>query len=97
MRRLPGVVLRQRSMTGLATDAHFRHGRLISIGGGVIILSQACVMARGAHRIPGHAASGPVTPFARAPILLAINVEPFVLMRVESQFGALEPAARSVN
>src|SRR2546426_628708 len=75
---LPLVVRLEGPVAGLAADAHLGHGRVVAVGCLVIVFPQPGVVTTGAHEIPVHAASRPMSPFARAPVLAAINIEPLV-------------------
>ena len=54
---------------------------------------QALIFAAGALRVPRHAAAGPVAPVAGIALLVAIDIEPFVFVRVVADVAGLEPAA----
>ena len=65
-------------MARFATDRRLLHGRVIGIRCGIVILLDARVVARRAHRIPIHAPSGPMSPFSWLAIFVSKHIEPFV-------------------
>lgn len=50
-------------------------------------------MARGAHTVPVHAASRPMSPFAGASVFLAVDAEPALFNRIKSGVHRLKPSA----
>jgi len=89
---LPAHVIDHRSVAGLASDRSFRHRGMVCVSGFIVIFAKPRVVATGAHRVPRHAASGPVAPFAGLPILVAEDVEPFVFCWIVTGFHRLHPA-----
>lgn len=84
-------------MAGFAGDRHLGHRGVIGIGGRVIILADARIMARGTHRVPGHSPAGPMAPFAGMAIFVAVDVEPLVVVGVVGDFECLKTAACSFD
>src|ERR1044071_2005497 len=50
-----------------------------------------------AHGVPGHATTGPMSPFTGPAVFLSVHVEPVPAVGIERQFGALECSAWSGN
>ena len=75
-----------------ATDTDRLVRRGVSVGGRVVVLLEPRVVAAGAHRVPVHAAIGPVAPFVCLAVLVAVDVEPLGGLRVPGQFGGLPSA-----
>jgi len=84
-------------MAGFAGDRHLGHRGVIGVGGRVIILADARVMARRAHRIPGHPSAGPMAPLTGMAVFVAVDVEPLVVVGVVGDFESLKTAAYSFD
>src|SRR5208337_1526650 len=91
---LPIHVRLKRPVAGLTTNARLGHVCEIGIRGFVVVLSQSCVVATGAHAVPVHSAPCPMSPLARLSIFLAENIEPFVAVRIKGRFHRLPAATR---
>lgn len=97
MRLLPVVMRLHRPMTCLTAHGHLGHRRLVAIGRGIVIFSQASVVAGGAHLIPHHAASRPVPPFSGLAVFIAIDVEPVALMGIKACLHRLQASVAAID
>ena len=94
---LPVHMRALRAVAGLATDAALGHRGRVGVSVGAIIFADARVVAGGAHRVPVHAAPGPVAPFAGLAVFVAEDIEPVVRARIVGQLGGLPPPAACRN
>src|SRR5829696_5479162 len=79
---LPGIVAGHRPVAGFAANPHFRHGCAITVGAFLVIFIEAGIMTGGAHAVPGHPTPGPMAPFSRFAVFLAVNIKPLFLVRI---------------
>ena len=82
-----------RSVASFTTDGDFRHRSLIRVGNGIVVFAKPCIVARGAHAIPVHAASRPMPPFAGASVFVAIDAKPALFNRIKSGVHRLKTSA----
>lgn len=94
---LPLDVVFHRAVAGFAADREFRHRSLIRVGNRVVVFAKPCIVARGAHAVPVHAASRPMSPFAGASVLIAVDAEPALSNRIKSGVHRLKTPALMRN
>src|SRR5262245_19657142 len=80
-------------MAGFAANTGFRHRSAIHVGAQVVILSQSRIVTGGAHVVPRHAPTRPMSPLAGLAVLIPKHVKPIAAMRVESDFRGLPAPA----
>lgn len=86
-----------RPMAGFTAHGHLGHAGMVAVASAVVVFAHAGVMAARAHLIPHHAASGPVAPFARLAVFVAIDVEPVASFRIKAGLHRVQRAARAFH
>lgn len=81
---LPLDVVFHRAVASFAADGAFGHRSLIGVGNGIVVFTKPCIMARGAHAVPVHASSRPMSPFAGASVFLAVDAKPALVSGIKS-------------
>lgn len=81
---LPLDVVFHWAVAGFAADGAFGHRSLIGVGNGIVVFAKPCIVARGAHAVPVHAASRPMSPFAGASVFLAVDAKPALVSGIKS-------------
>lgn len=94
---LPLDVVFHRAVAGFAADGAFGHRSLIRVGNRIVVFAKPCIVARGAHTVPVHAASRPMSPFAGASVFLAVDAEPALFNRIKSGVHRLKTPALMRN
>ena len=94
---LPIDVRFHRTVAGLAAHGEFRHRRVVGVGLEIVVFADPGIVAARAHLVPDHSAPGPVAPFAGHAILVAIDVEPFLRVRIPAGFHRVETSALAVH
>src|SRR5262249_41161835 len=90
---LPIVMQFQRAVASFAANVHFGHGGVVGVGRFVVIAAQTGVVTGGAHIVPVHTTTGPMSPFTGLAIFFAVDVEPLVRMRIKGGFQNLKTPA----
>src|SRR5262245_31692766 len=93
LKLLPIDMAFERPVTGLTTDCHFSHRRVVCVTGCIVAFPNAGVVATSAHTVPVHAASGPVAPLTRFAIFIPVDIEPLVAVRIVRGFQRLKASA----
>ena len=90
---LPLDVVFHRAVAGFASDGEFGHRSFIGVGNGIVVFAKPCIVAGGAHAVPVHASSRPMSPFAGASVFLAVDAKPALVSGIKSGVHRLKTSA----
>lgn len=93
----PVDVRLHRPVACFTADTPLRHRGVVRVGRFVVVLPQARVVAGGALGVPVHAAPGPVPPLTGLSLLVAKDIEPFIVLGIVRKVDRLQQTSRELH